>query len=423
MSDQTDDASSHRVKIRKTSPESNHAPMTDDCDYPLKWSSQLNGVARDEASFYAGWCAARQMFVAALRHDFVDSSIKECEDVFNSMTYVFLRRKSVPAVWSPDSAEVPMLHAQPWFCRVLHSLTVPPAPGALMFTDGVAAEMRQVLQKSLLHLTKVSDIWTFKKSASDREVVIASLERLRTMAICNIDGIDASDLKRCTAGSAGHVAEQVQKRCHEYAVTCGLVPYVRQAFEKFCGVWVDADVQAEVTKVIQSCIPDCALPSLATVRVACDNDIFTLSLECLKHPESPSGAADTATGGPTGEDSVLLCPSFTVHRSRLALLRNTYVHQFEVASFYERVLACLLRYKAVFHPNGGNWQAAQPHGIFELWSNRCVSWTLPLLNLLLCFTLLQTWSMHRVFRISYEPQRELPSLLLGVWRCRLSVWK
>ncbi len=157
-----------------------------------------------------------------------------------------------------------------------------------MFSDGVAAEMRQVLQKTLLHLTKVSDFWNFKKSPSDREVVIASLERLRTMAICNIDGIDASDLKRCTAGSAGHVAEHVQKRCREYAVTCGLVPYVRQAFEKFCGVWVDADVQAEVTKVIQSCIPDCALPSLATVRVACDNDIFTLSLECLKHPESPS---------------------------------------------------------------------------------------------------------------------------------------
>jgi len=34
------------------------------------------------------------------------------------------------------------------------------------------------------------------------------------------------------------------------------------------------------------------------------------------------------------------------------------------------VMACLLRYKAVFHPNGGNWQAAQPHGIFELWASR-----------------------------------------------------
>jgi hypothetical protein len=91
MSDQTDDASSHQVKMRKTSPESNHAPMTDGCDYPLKWSSHSTGVARDEASFFAGWCAARQKFVAALRHDFVDSSIsiKECEDVFNSLTYIF----------------------------------------------------------------------------------------------------------------------------------------------------------------------------------------------------------------------------------------------------------------------------------------------------------------------------------------------
>ena len=148
MSDQTDDASSHQVKMRKTSPESNHAPMTDGCDYPLKWSSHLTGVARDEASFFAGWCAARQKFVAALRHDFVDSSIKECEDVFNSLTYIFLRRKSVPAVRSPDSAEVPMLHAQPWFCRVLHSLTLPPAPGALMFSDGVAAEMRPSAAKN-----------------------------------------------------------------------------------------------------------------------------------------------------------------------------------------------------------------------------------------------------------------------------------
>jgi hypothetical protein len=49
MSDQTDDASSHQVKMRKTSPESNHAPMTDGCDYPLKWSSHLTGVARDES--------------------------------------------------------------------------------------------------------------------------------------------------------------------------------------------------------------------------------------------------------------------------------------------------------------------------------------------------------------------------------------
>ena len=75
---------------------------------------------------------------------------------------------------SPDSAELPLLHAQPWFCRVLHSLTVPADRGALQFSEEVASEMRQVLQKALLELTKVSDIWTFKKSPADRETVIAT---------------------------------------------------------------------------------------------------------------------------------------------------------------------------------------------------------------------------------------------------------
>lgn len=355
--------------MRKTLLESGQHSTADDLAYPLEWSSHIAGVARDEASFFTGWCAARQKFAAALRQRFADSTMKECEEVFNSLTYVFLRRKHAPAVRSPDSAELPLLHAQPWFCRVLHSLTVRTDRGALQFNEGVASEMHQVLQRALLELTKVSNIWTFKKSSSDRETVLATLERLKVMGICNVDGADIRDLQNCSATSLGQVAEQVQKRCHDYAISCGLVPYIIRAYDEFCGVWVDSDVQARVRNVIQSCMPDCAFP--AKLFVACDDDMFTLSLSIPKHPASPPSTADSATGAIAGDNTLLLCPSFPVHRSRLTLLRSTYVHQFEVTSFYERVLACLLRYKAVFHPNGGNWQAAQPHAIFELWTTRC----------------------------------------------------
>jgi hypothetical protein len=417
-----DDESSHQLKMRKTSPESDQDAPSDDLSHPLEWSSHTIGVARDEAAFFSGWCAARQKFAATLRQHFVGSPMKECEEVFNSLTYIFLRRKSTPAVRSPDSAELPLLHAQPWFCRVLHSLTVPADRGALQFSEEVASEMRQVLQKALLELTKVSDIWTFKKSPADRETVIATLERLQAQGICNVDGADGRELKECTAASAGLIAEQVQKRCRDYAVSYGLVPHISRAFDEFCGVWVDSDVQARVTSIILSCAPDCVSP--AKMRVACDKDMFTLSLHRSTLPTSTCDTAEAATGVIADDAALLLCPSFPVHRSRLALLRRTYVHKFAVTAFYERVMACLLRYKAVFHPNGGNWQAAQPHAIFELWTNRC-----PLSIFLFCSVFgayscrPQAGCMHRVLRISHEPQLELSPLLLGVWRRRLSIWQ
>jgi hypothetical protein len=415
-----DNEPSNPAKMRKTSQASECHAMMDDLAHPLEWSSYTAGIARDEAAFFSGWCAARQKFAASLRKHFVDSQMKECEEVFNSLTYIFLRCKSAPAIRSIDSMELPMLHAQPWFCRVLHSLTIPAAGGALHFHQGVASEMHQVLQRSLLELTKVSDIWTFKKSPSDRETVIASLERLQVMGICNVDGSDSRDLKDCTSASAGHVAEQVQKRCRDYAISCGLVPHIRRAFDEFCCVWVDTDVQARVASIIQSCASDCASP--ARMLVACDNDMFVLSLSCPKDATSPSNTAESATFVTTGDNS-LLCPSFPVHRSRLALLRSTYVLQFEVTSFYERVFACLLRYKAVFHPNGGNWQAAQPHAIFELWTRRCLLHTFLFLRVFDAHCCrLQAGSMHRMLCISHESQRELSSLLLGVRRCRLSLW-
>ena len=105
--------------------------------------------------------------------------------------------------------------------------------------------------------------------------------------------------------------------------------------------------------------------------VCSPTEVCTLSLE---YPLLQAHAADVvvASAARAEEPTTLLCPSFPVHSTRLALLRSTYVLQFDASSFYERVMACLLRYKAVFHPNGGTWQAAQPHGIFRLWADRCI---------------------------------------------------
>ena len=349
--------------------------MADEFDHPLEWNSHTNGFARDEAAFFAGWNAARHKFVASLRQHFSESHVRECENVFSSLTFIFLRHKCIPAVRSIDTKELPLLHAQPWFCRVLHSLSLPAANAALQFREEVAGEMRQVLQKALLELTKVSDIWTCKKSQSDRDTVIATLERLKDMSICNIDGSDARELQRCSAAALGQVAEQVQKRCSDYATSQGLIPYINRAFDEFCGVWVDPDVSASVFRVFRSCSQESCSPAL--MRVVCADDMFTLSLHCVKQPTSASSVAVSVAGLLEADDSGLLCPSFPIHRSRLALLRSTFTLQYEITSFYEHVMACLLRYKAVFHPNGGNWQAAQPHGIFELWANRYFCVVLP----------------------------------------------
>jgi hypothetical protein len=228
--------------------------------------------------------------------------------------------------------------------------------------------MRQVLQKALLELTKVSDIWTYKKSQSDRDIVLATLERLKNKSICNIDGSDARELQRCSAAALGQVVEQVQKRCSDYATSRGLIPYINRAFDEFCGVWLDPDVSAAVFQVFRSCSQESHSP--AVMRVVSADEMVTLSLHSTQHPTSVSSVAVSAGGLLQANDSGLLCPSFPIHRSRLAQLRCTFTLQYEITSFYEHVMACLLRYKAVFHPNGGNWQAAQPNGIFELWANR-----------------------------------------------------
>jgi hypothetical protein len=365
----SDEDSSRPAKMRKVVPTCGPSTVSDEFAQPLEWDSHANTVTRDEAAFFAGWCAARKKFSSALRQHFLDSQIKECEDVFSSLTFIFIRRKSVPAVQSPEAAHAPQLASQPWFCKVLHSLTLSAAPSALQFSEGVEKEMRQVLQNALLELTKVSDIWTFKKSQSDREAVLAALERLKDMGVCNIDGSDAMELQRCTPAAVEQVAEQVQRRCRDYATSRGLLPYINAAFEQFCRVWLESDVAAAVVAVLARCSQES--PSPAIVRVTCCDDMFTLSLVTPHSAAQPSSAESEATAPLAAGDSVLLCPSFLVHRSRLELLRRSYTLPFESTSFYERVMACLLRYKAVFHPNGGNWQAAQPHGIFELWASRC----------------------------------------------------
>ena len=86
--------------------------------------------------------------------------------------------------------------------------------------------------------------------------------------------------------------------------------------------------------------------------VCSPTEVCTLSLE---YPLLQAHAADVAVASAARaeEPTTLLCPSFPVHSTRLALLRSTYVLRFDASSFYERVMACLLRYKAVFHPNGG----------------------------------------------------------------------
>jgi hypothetical protein len=368
----SDDDSSRPAKMRKSSPTSgNTQPAIDDeFTQPLEWSSHTNGITSNEAAFFAGWRAARQKFATALLQHFTGSQMKACEDVFSSLTFVFIRRKSVPATQLLAAADLPQLKSQPWFCRVLHSLTFAAAPAALQFGDEAAAEMRQVLLNALLELTKVSDIWTFKKSQADREAVLATLERLKGMGVCNVDGSDALELQRCSGAAAEQAAEQVQKRCRDYATSRGLVPYINRAFDEFCSVWLDPDVSAAVSAILQRCSRDAQPP--AVMRVTCNDDMFTLSL-LIPKPPTPSTPAVTdapAAEASAASDSALLCPSFLIHRSRLALLRGTYTLAFETTSFYERVMACLLRYKAVFHPNGGNWQAAQPHGIFALWADR-----------------------------------------------------
>jgi hypothetical protein len=365
----SDEDSSRPAKMRKVIPSCDPSAISDEFAQPLEWDSHANTVARDEAAFFAGWCAARKKFSSALRHHFVESQIKECEDVFSSLTFIFIRRKSIPAVQSPDAADTPRLASQPWFCKVFHSLTLLAAPSALQFSEDVEKEMRQVLQNALLELTKVSDIWTFKKSQSEQEAVLATLERLKGMGVCNIDGSDAMELQRCAAAAVEQVAEQVQRRCRDYATSRGLLPYINAAFDEFCRVWLDADVAAAVVTVLTRCSQDSPAPAI--VRVTCCDDMFTLSLLTPQSTVQPTSAETVATGPLAADDSGLLCPSFLVHRSRLELLRRSYTLPFESTSFYERVMACLLRYKAVFHPNGGNWQAAQPHGIFELWASRC----------------------------------------------------
>jgi hypothetical protein len=385
------DEDSRPAKMQKLCP-TNDQPVMNDFTHPLEWSSHVNGIARDEAAFFAGWCAARKKFTDALRQQFADTQVKECENVFSTLTFVFLRRKSNPATCSPDALNAPLLDSQPWFCRVLHSLTLPAASGALQLSAEVEGELRQVLQKALLELTKVSDIWTFKRSRADREAVLSTLERLRVMRVCNIDGSDVRELQQCAAGTEEQVAEQVQKRCHHYASTQGLVPYINRAFDEFCGVWVDQEVGAAVVEVLRRCSQDTA--AAACLRVVCDNDMFTLSLE---YPLAQTQAADVvvASAEPSEDGVALLCPSFPVHRTRLDLLRTTYALKFDPSSFYERVMACLLRYKAVFHPNGGTWQAAQPHGIFRLWAQRYffISLCLSILNMWLTFCV-QAGSIH-----------------------------
>jgi hypothetical protein len=378
----SDDDSSRPVKLRKSSPKSAQSAMSadllqaDEFAQPVEWSSNAHGVARDEAAFFAGWSAARRKFATALHQHFTDSQLKACEDVFNSLTFIFIRRKCAPAVQAPDVADLPKLQSQAWFCRVLHSFSLSAAPAALQFSPEVAGEMRQVLQNALLELTKVSDVWTFKKSQSDREAVLATLERLKGMGVCNVDGSDARELQRCSAAAAEHTAEQVQRRCRDYATSRGLVPYINRAFDEFCSVWLEPHVAAAVFSVLDHCKRDAACA--AVMRVTCSDDMFTLSLlnPNSSAPSFPAAsapsfpAATESTGALAADDTSLICPSFPIHRSRLELLRRSYTLAFECTSFYERVMACLLRYKAVFHPNGGSWQAAQPHGIFDLWADR-----------------------------------------------------
>jgi hypothetical protein len=371
--DMSDDTSSRPAKMRKSSPTSGQPAMSDEFTQPLEWSSHANGITSDEAAFFAGWCCARKKFTTSLLQHFTDSQIKACEDVFSSLTFVFIRRKSIPAALLPGAADLPQLNSQPWFCRVLHSLTLASAHATLQFGEEAAAEMRQVLLNALLELTKVSDIWTFKKSQADREAVLTTLECLKGMGVCNVDGSDALELQRCSGAAAEQAAEQVQRRCRDYATSRGLVPYINRAFDEFCSVWIDPDVSAAVSLVLRCCSRDAQPP--AVMRVTCSDDMFTMSLLTSKSL-TPSSSAVTyapAAEAAAAHDPALLCPSFLIHRSRLALLRGAYTLAFETTSFYERVMACLLRYKAVFHPNGGNWQAAQPHGIFALWADRYAS--------------------------------------------------
>jgi hypothetical protein len=417
LEDMSDDA--QPAKIHKSSSQSGQCCVADEFTHPLEWNSHTNGFARDEAAFFAGWNAARQKFAASLQLHFSESHVKECESVFSSLTFIFLRHKNTPAVWSIGNVELPILHAQPWFCRVLHSLILPAAPAALQFSKEVAGEMRQVLQKALLELTKVSDIWTYKKSQSDRDIVIATLERLKNKSICNIDGSDARELQRCSTAALGQVVEQVQKRCSDYATSRGLVPYINRAFDEFCGVWLDPDVSAAVFQVFRICSQESHSP--AVMRVVSADEMFTLSLYCPQHPTSVSSVAVSAGGLLQAGDYGLLCPSFPIHRSRLAQLRSTFTLQYEITSFYEHVMACLLRYKAVFHPNGGNWQAAQPNGIFELWTNRyCAMLSSCHLHLTHCE---QAGSICRVLCVSYEPECDLPALFFGIWRRGLPIWQ
>jgi hypothetical protein len=401
FSEMSDEGSSPPAKVPKLTHPCDQPVVDDALVHPIEWDSHVNGIAGDEAAFFAGWSAVRQKFSMALRQDFTEAQSKDCETVFNSLTFVFLRHRFVSADCSRAATHVPLLNIQPWFCRVLHSFAFPAAPGGLQFSERVATELRQVLKNALLELTQVNNIWTFKKSRADRETVVGILHRLRDMGVCNVDGADLIELERCAAGAEHEAAEQVQKRCHNYASTTGLVPYIDRSFDLFCGLWINSDVSDAVVKVLQNCRHDCPAPAI--LRVHCCDDMFTLSLERSKSSASASDTAIASRAACAGDDSEMLCPSFRVHRSRLALLRDTYVLQFEMTSFYERVMACLLRYKVVFHPNGGSWQAAQPHGIFRLWADRCVPSSQ---HLLAPHTRCrQARGLHRMFCITDEPQR------------------